>query len=224
MSTISDGDAIFEWLATRRSVREFTAEPVTRAALERLLAAAVTAPSATNRQPWRFTVVTDPGRREALVGAVRRRTEALKAVIARSRHGGEFGGYGDFFFEPLAAAPAIIVPQYRVYPDAVANLIRTAGEDPAAFTTPAAMPSELCATSAAVMLILAQAHADGLGACWMAGPTVARDDIAELLDIRPPWQMLGAIAVGHPAGAPSAKPARKPLDQVAVFVGDEEAR
>ncbi|HTM22365.1 MAG TPA: nitroreductase family protein [Kofleriaceae bacterium] len=218
---MSTGDAFFDQLSSRRSVREFTAEPVTRAQLERLLAAAVTAPSATNRQPWRFTVVTDAARREAVVGAVRRRTEEMKAVIAGSRHGAEFEGYGDFFFEPLASAPAIIVPQYRVYPDAIAHMIASAGDDPTRFTTPAAMPSEICATSAAVMLILAQAHADGLGACWMAGPTVARDELADLLDIREPWRMLGAIAVGRPAGDARPKPARKPLDRIAIFVDEE---
>jgi F420 biosynthesis protein FbiB-like protein len=218
------GEEFFEVLGTRRSVREFTAEPVSRTQIERLLTAAITAPSATNRQPWRFTVVTDAARREAVVGAVRRRTEEMKAVIARSRHGAEFAGYGDFFFEPLASAPAIIVPQYRVYPDAIAHMIQSAGEDPGKFTTPAAMPSEICATSGAVMLILAQAHADGLGACWMAGPTVARDELAALLDIREPWRMLGAIAVGHPAGDAKAKPARKPLDSIAVFMDEEKLR
>lgn len=217
-----NGDQVQELLAGRRSVRQFSAEPVSRAQLERLLAAAVTAPSATNRQPWRFTVITDPARREAVVGAVRRRTEEMKAVIAGSRHGEGFESYGDFFFEPLASAPAIIIPQYRIYPDAIAHMLASAGADPTAYTTPAAMPSEICATSAAVMLILVQAHADGLGACWMAGPTVARAELAELADIHEPWRMLGAIAVGHPAGDGKPKPARKPVDKIALFIDDKE--
>jgi nitroreductase len=42
-----------------RSVRHFTAEPVGRACLERVLDAARWTGSARNRQPWRFAVVTD---------------------------------------------------------------------------------------------------------------------------------------------------------------------
>lgn len=42
----------------RRSVREFTAEPVTGADLDRLLEAARWAPSGLNNQPWRFMKIT----------------------------------------------------------------------------------------------------------------------------------------------------------------------
>lgn len=43
----------------RRSIRDYTAEPVSDADLERLLRAAMAAPSAGNQQPWRFVVVTE---------------------------------------------------------------------------------------------------------------------------------------------------------------------
>jgi len=46
-------------LLTRRSVREFTAEPVTPEELETLMRAAMAAPSAGNQQPWRFVVTRD---------------------------------------------------------------------------------------------------------------------------------------------------------------------
>jgi nitroreductase len=49
-------DAI-EALNTRRSVREFTAEPVSKDQLDILLHAAMQAPSACNQQPWHFMVV-----------------------------------------------------------------------------------------------------------------------------------------------------------------------
>jgi nitroreductase len=46
-------------ITTRRSVRAYTDRPVDRATVERLLAAAVQAPSATNSQPWSFAVIQD---------------------------------------------------------------------------------------------------------------------------------------------------------------------
>ena len=207
------------WLRSRRSVRAFTDRAVERGVLVRVLEAAITAPSSTNRQPWRFTVVRSAEVRRRLVAAVADRTAEMKAIIARSHHAEDFGSYGDFFHEPLASAAAIVVPQYRPYPDLIANLIESGGGDPRRFSTASAMQAELCSTSAAIMALLLQAHAEGLGACMMAGPMVARDEIEALLRIAPPWRMVGAIALGHPAGAP-AGPSRKPLDRVVDWIED----
>jgi F420 biosynthesis protein FbiB-like protein len=211
-----NGEAMLDLLGTRRSVRAFTAEPVPKPVLERLIAAAITAPSNTNRQPWRFAVVADPGLRKRLVDALRDRVDTMTAIVRRGHHAEDFGSYADFFVEPLEAAAAIVIPQYRVHPDLIANFIASGGGDPAEFDTATAMQAELCSTSAAVMAMLVQAHAEGLGACWMAGPMVARPQISAILGIRDPWKMVGAVAVGWPAETPPPKP-RKPIDAVATW-------
>lgn len=214
-----DGVALGDFLRSRRSVRTFAAAPVDRAVLERLVAAAVTAPSATNRQPWRFTVITSAERRAQIAAAVRARGDEMKVIIQRGHHAEEFGSYGDFFHEPLESAAAIIIPQYREYPDLIAAFIASGGGDPAAFTT-GAMQAELASTSAAVMLLLLAAHAEGLGACWMAGPMIARDEISRLCGIAEPWRMLGAVAIGHLQSGvlPAPKPQRRPLPRVIDFI------
>lgn len=209
---------MLEWLRTRRSVRSFTTEPVSREALSRLVEAATTAPSASNRQPWRFTVVTGATLRDRVVRAIREHTERLQAVIARGPHASEFADYGDFFWEPLATARAIVVPQHREHPDMLANFIASGGGDPSQFCTAAAMHPEICATSAAVMALMLQAHADGLGACWMAGPMVARPEVEPLLGIRDPWRMMGAVAIGHPAEQPTHAPTRRPIDRIVQWL------
>jgi nitroreductase len=209
-----------EWLRSRRSVRTFTTDPVAKDALVRILEGATSAPSSTNRQPWRFTVVRSPAMRAKLVEAVATKTAEMKAIIARSHHAEDFGNYGDFFHEPLASAQVIVVPQYREYPDLIANLIRSGGGDPAQFSTASTMQAELCSTSAAIMALLLQAHAEGLGACMMAGPIVARREIDALLGIEEPWRMLGAIAIGHPTGAAPVRP-RKPLDRVVHWIEED---
>jgi coenzyme F420-0:L-glutamate ligase/coenzyme F420-1:gamma-L-glutamate ligase len=211
-----DPTSHLEWLGQRRSVRAFAPHPVERAVLERLVAAAITAPSSTNRQPWRFAVVTSPAVRARIVEGVHHRCEEMKAVIRRGHHAEDFGAYGDFFWEPLAAAPVIIVPQYRAYPDMIAQLIESGGGDPTKFHTAGSMQAELCSTSAAVMTLLVQARAEGLGACWMAGPMVGRDEIHAALGIAEPWRMVGAVAVGWPAETPPKQP-RKPIDKVVTW-------
>ena len=72
----------------RRSVRQYTAEPVSDADTELLLRAAMAAPSACNQQPWEFYAVTDP--------------ETIRAL-----------GSSTPFTRFAAAAPLIIVPCYR---------------------------------------------------------------------------------------------------------------
>ncbi|MFH1086172.1 MAG: nitroreductase family protein [Chloroflexota bacterium] len=51
---------ILEHILARRSIRTFTAEPVAPETLTQLLRAAMAAPSASNRRPWEFVVVTEP--------------------------------------------------------------------------------------------------------------------------------------------------------------------
>ncbi len=52
--------ALFESLGRRRTVREFSDEPVPIEVIETAIRTAGTAPSGANMQPWRFVVVRDP--------------------------------------------------------------------------------------------------------------------------------------------------------------------
>lgn len=188
-------------------------------ALVRLVQAAITAPSNTNRQPWRFSVVTKLDIRKKIAAAVREKADEIKAIIARGHHAEDFADYGDFFHEPLESAAVIVVPQWRDYPDLIADLIGSGGGDPAQYHTASSMQAELCSTSAAVMAMLLQAHAEGLGACWMAGPMIAKPEIESLLGIRDPFRMVGAVALGYPEGE-APPPGRKPIDRVVQWVED----
>ncbi len=60
---------VIEVIRERRSVRKYADRLVEREKIERLLEAARLAPSASNRQEWRFVVVTDPQRRALLASA-----------------------------------------------------------------------------------------------------------------------------------------------------------
>ena len=52
--------AYFEAMRTRRSVREFSPEPIPESVLEEAIRTAGTAPSGAHKQPWLFCVVKDP--------------------------------------------------------------------------------------------------------------------------------------------------------------------
>jgi nitroreductase len=53
---------------SRRSIRKYTADPVDDATVERLLRAAMAAPSAGNQQPWQFVVLRDREVLRAITG------------------------------------------------------------------------------------------------------------------------------------------------------------
>ncbi|NKB89029.1 MAG: nitroreductase family protein [Acidobacteria bacterium] len=52
-------DAFYAEVNRRRTIREFSDQPVDAALIDRCIAAAGTAPSGANLQPWHFVVVTD---------------------------------------------------------------------------------------------------------------------------------------------------------------------
>ena len=51
---------LFELLNQRRTVRDFSSEPLPEGLIEHIIQAAGTAPSGANKQPWTFVVVKDP--------------------------------------------------------------------------------------------------------------------------------------------------------------------
>ena len=53
-------------VARRRTVRDFSPEPVPREVIEECIAAAGTAPSGANQQPWRFVAVSNPQVKKAI--------------------------------------------------------------------------------------------------------------------------------------------------------------
>lgn len=55
-------NAFFEFVKTRRSVRKFKPDPIPEEHVTQMLEAARLAPTAGNRQPWKFLIIQDPAR------------------------------------------------------------------------------------------------------------------------------------------------------------------
>ncbi len=63
------GKEFIQTIFARRSIRKYTDEPVSEADIQTLLEAAMSAPSASNRKPWQFVVVTERQVLDALAEA-----------------------------------------------------------------------------------------------------------------------------------------------------------
>lgn len=77
-SSSSAEDAVLENIATRTSIRKYQDKPVEKEKIKKLLEAAMAAPSAMNKQPWHFIVVTDKN---------------ILASIAKANHNSEMAAH-----------------------------------------------------------------------------------------------------------------------------------
>ena len=206
---------ILELLQSRRSVRRFKPELPERKLLERLIEAAVAAPSASNNQPWRFVIVTDRA-------VIRRLAADVRDAVARIAGHVEadyveaFRAYGDYFTR-FEEAPVVIVPLYRSL-TLLSNMVDAALEkgdrDAIALMEE---NSGLIGTSLAIQNLLLMAHDSGLGASGMTGPLVALGKLREALEVPLSWQIAALIPLGYPAEAPAAT-SRKPVGSVVRWI------
>jgi len=70
---------VFEAIKRRRSIRKYKPKPVPKKDWKTILNAARLAPSAGNRQPWRFVVVREPEKKRLLAEAANNRTFLVNA-------------------------------------------------------------------------------------------------------------------------------------------------
>lgn len=88
---------VFEAIKSRRSVRAFTDEPVSREEVMKLIDAARWAPSAGNIQPWEFIVVREPKVKQGLAQAALNQTfieEAPVVIVVCANQQRSGRGYG----------------------------------------------------------------------------------------------------------------------------------
>ena len=78
----AESDVAIKNIMTRTSVRKYTNETVTKSDIETMLRAGMAAPTAVNKQPWHFVVVTDREQLNALAAANRGTGMAAKAPLA----------------------------------------------------------------------------------------------------------------------------------------------
>ena len=189
---------------TRRSIRRYDGRPVTRELLHRLLEAAVWAPSAHNRQPWRFCVVTERATQEALSAAMGARWQAdLTADGA----------------DPAFIARRVAISHARVTGAGALVVACMSMEEMDAYPDPTRAHAEWTMATQSVALacqnLLLAAHAHGLGACWMCAPLFVPDLVRTVLDLPPAWEPQALITLGYPAE--SKERDRAPLETRVVW-------
>lgn len=97
-------------LERRRSVRHFSPEPIPLDVVRHCIAAACTAPSGANKQPWTFVLVTDPAAKHAIREGAEKEELEFYGGRASERWLRDLEPLGTDADKPfLEVAPALIV-------------------------------------------------------------------------------------------------------------------
>lgn len=202
-------------LTTTRSVRKRLdlARPVEAEIIDRCIEIAIQAPTASNAQHWRFLVVTDPEKRQAIAAYYRR---AFQDYIRSRTPAGERFAAGDprvtrarkvsessiYLSRHLHEVPVHIIP-------CVEGRVETAS-----VASQAALYGSILPAAWSLMLAL---RARGVGAAWTTLHLVYERDVAEVLGIPETVTQAALLPVAYYTGDDFRPAARVPAREVTYW-------
>lgn len=174
-------NSLHDLLAWRRDVRRFRTDPLPPNMLERLIGIACLAPSVGLSQPWRFVIVDDPARRQAVI----ENFTACNADALNSYSDELAKRYAGLKLAGLREAPCHLA----VFADRTTGVGHHLGRR--------TMPemADYSVVGAISTLWLAS-RAEGIGLGWVSilDPVA----IAAALDVPSAWRLIGYLCIGYP--------------------------
>jgi nitroreductase len=181
---------LYEAIHDRRSHRLYRPDMPPRDALERVIDAALWAPSGMNTQCWDLTVLAGKARDE-LVSLINRSLQQLLPLMEKTGVTEKSQKRVVAFFKDLGGAPVVIAVTVWRWGDAVGA-------------------GNIQSGAALMQNLLLAAHAEGLGTCWMTAGSLVEKEVLEFLG-KPDQQLLAITPIGYSAQNPPAPP-RKPRE------------
>ena len=192
-------------LRTRRSIRRFKANPIPDSVIESILTTSTYAPSAHNRQPWRFAIVKQKAR------SVKSRLGL--AITSKMREDMQAEGATDTDIEKRVNSSL-----RRIEEAPLAIILCRDVEDVRVDTEQEKVMGTQSVASAGLQLLLA-AHAEGLGGNWICWPLYAPEAVRTVLDLPFSWEPQAMYFLGYPEEEPQIKE-RKSLKEIVKTFDD----
>jgi nitroreductase len=181
----------FDVVLRQRACRSFAPEPVPDDAIDRMLDAAVHAPSAENAQPWRFVVVRDVELRHRIAELTLRLWDAGAGDHSRPRLSpGLFTEVDGAIRSDFGGAPVLVV-------------VAGDGRDGTTRRTLSA------SVFPAVQNLLLAATALGFGSALTTLTTVAAGELRDVVGLPEGVEPMAVVPIGRPA-RPLGRPRRAP--------------
>ncbi len=194
---------MLEAIYTRRSVRKYTDEPVSHHMIEQIIDAGRVAPSAKNRQPWKYLVYSGEAK-DRLLDIMKKGIE-MEEVSPRLPL--SVSGIPDakHTLRIMETAPVIIV------------VLNTNGKSP--FMQLNADDrfmemNDLLSIGASIENMLLKAEEFDIGTLWIGNTCFAYQELMEYIGLN--GELVGAIALGHKAEKPAMRP-RKSLEDIVEY-------
>lgn len=172
---------LMDVLQNRRAVREYTDAPMERPVIERLICAAILAPSAMNLQPWAFAVLLGRERIDRLA-------DRIKDWLLKN--------FSETAFEPSIRG-MIEQPAYSLlhHAPAVVMVLAKSHESQAL---------EDCCLAAENFMLAARDQ--GIGTCWVgfARPWLNLPEIKQELGLAENYHVVAPLALGYPKAWPKS--------------------
>ncbi|MBP6178965.1 MAG: nitroreductase family protein [Anaerolineales bacterium] len=192
-------------LRTRRSIRRFKADPIPDSVIESILTTSTYAPSAHNRQPWRFAIVKQKARSlKSRLGL---------AITSKMREDMQAEGAMDTDIEKRVNSSL-----RRIEEAPLAIILCRDVEDVRVDTEQEKVMGTQSVASAGLQLLLA-AHAEGLGGNWICWPLYAPEAVRTVLDLPFSWEPQAMYFLGYPEEEPQIKE-RKSLNEIVKTFDD----
>ncbi len=193
-------NAIFK----RRSIRKYKNKAISKSLILKILAAGKAAPSAKNRQPWKFIVFSGQEKERLL--------KSMEEGIAREDNSPLLPGFkkeiGDAknTLRIMKMAAVIVI------------ILNTNGGSPLCEISSEKRIVEICdslSIGAAIENMILRAQELGVGSLWIANTCFAYPELTAFLNTE--YQLVSALALGYPDEKPKARP-RKSDDDIIEFL------
>jgi nitroreductase len=201
-------------MRTRRTVRDFSSEPVPFELIENAIATAATAPSGANQQPWTFVVVSD--------SQIKRRIREAAEIEERESYEHRMS---EEWLEALAPLGTDWhKPHLEIAPYLIVVFLQAYGLSTDEDSTPRKIKHYYTSESVgiAVGLLLASLHQAGLATLTHTPNPMAF--LSEILDRPANERAFVVIPVGYPADdAQVPAITKKPLSEVMIIYGNTDS-